>query len=292
MRQDVIQPIRHRPIAFFFAIAFIVSWVAGLSLVAASHGYLSLEKIPRTLLLIIFGVGPAISAFIVKSITSVDSNDQRLLSSFKPAWRNFPWIVLAIFFPLVLLLPMSIFQHFQVIEPMPEVPPSELPMVLAACAFSCIANPWEEIAWRGFALPKIQSKIGVSLASLFIGLTAGVWHLPLFWLKDGTMSSFPFLPWLIGSVAISFALSSIYNWSGQSLLCSSVLHVSLNTWFSAFGIVSFRAYAIVSMFAIFGFVVAHAIRGTSRIGRRERYATEIDEQSDPPKSPVGREFES
>lgn len=281
MRQDVIELIRHRPIASFFAIAFVLSWAAGLSLVAESHGCLSFAQIPRSILLIIFGVGPAISAFIVKSSTSVDSGNKLLLSSFKPAWRNWPWIVFAILFPLVLLVPMSVMHQLQAIELMPEVPPSELSMVLSTCAFSCIANPWEEIAWRGFALPRIQNKIGTSLAALCIGLTVGVWHLPLFWLKSGTMSSFPFFPWLIGSVAISFALASIYNWSGQSLLCSSVLHISLNTWFSALGIVSFHVYAAVSAFVIFGFVIANAIWGASGLEWRETSSAEIDEQSDP-----------
>jgi membrane protease YdiL (CAAX protease family) len=48
----------------------------------------------------------------------------------------------------------------------------------------------EELGWRGFALPRLQSRIGPLSASLVIGVIWAAWHLPYY--ADPSIHPLPF----------------------------------------------------------------------------------------------------
>jgi uncharacterized protein len=120
---------------------------------------------------------------------------------------------------------------------------------------SLLANPWEEVGWRGFALPRLQTLYNPFIASLLIGCLSGLWHLPIFYWRESPMSAYPFLPWFIATICISFIATWLFNNTKGSLLIVSIFHVLLNTLSVIIGIGSFYVYAIVSVvFIIFLFV--------------------------------------
>jgi membrane protease YdiL (CAAX protease family) len=49
----------------------------------------------------------------------------------------------------------------------------------------------EEVAWRGFALPRLQSRHSALLSSLIVGVLSALWHLPLLLTEGSVMATYP-----------------------------------------------------------------------------------------------------
>jgi membrane protease YdiL (CAAX protease family) len=85
----------------------------------------------------------------------------------------------------------------------------------------------EEIGWRGYALPRMQSEWSALRASLVLGFLWGVWHLPLY-LTAGHPISEEFFGWfLLGIIADAILFTWLYNSTGGSLLLAVLFHASI-----------------------------------------------------------------
>ncbi|MDH4364373.1 MAG: CPBP family intramembrane metalloprotease [Acidimicrobiia bacterium] len=86
----------------------------------------------------------------------------------------------------------------------------------------------EEVGFRGYLLPRLQSRWTALQASVILGLIWGVWHLPL--------SVFPGQPqegqaiwWMLcWQIVVAVFFTWIYNVTGGSLLAVVLLHGSAN----------------------------------------------------------------
>jgi len=86
----------------------------------------------------------------------------------------------------------------------------------------------EEVGWRGFALPRLQTRYSPLVASIIIGFFWALWHLP-WWRAE--LGSFTSKYWLFVSgttFASSFILTWLYNRTGGSILAVGLMHVSSN----------------------------------------------------------------
>lgn len=83
----------------------------------------------------------------------------------------------------------------------------------------------EEVGWRGFALPRLQTKLSPFAASLIIALIWSLWHLPL-WI--GNPDEIPFLYHLLSFIPSSIFLTWIYNRTYGSILAVGIAHVMNN----------------------------------------------------------------
>jgi membrane protease YdiL (CAAX protease family) len=89
----------------------------------------------------------------------------------------------------------------------------------------------EEIAWRGFALPRLQARYKVLLAGLLLAIPEVLLHLPLFWVKENPFYPTVGLFWFSAfSVAAVFIYAFIFNKTRGSLLIVTLLHASQNAW--------------------------------------------------------------
>jgi hypothetical protein len=100
--------------------------------------------------------------------------------------------------------------------------------LLGAMAFMLVLGPVEEFGWRGFALPLLQRRMAPVWAGLVLGLIWGIWHLPAFHLAGTVQSAWDFTPFLIGSVAASVIVTSLFNASRGSILLAALFHFQLN----------------------------------------------------------------
>ena len=79
----------------------------------------------------------------------------------------------------------------------------------------------EESGWRGYALPRLQSRFSPLASSLILGFIWANWHLPLMLAHAYNVTWWQFVP---VTMAASVFLSFGFNTSGGSTLCAVVVH--------------------------------------------------------------------
>ena len=84
----------------------------------------------------------------------------------------------------------------------------------------------EEIGWRGYALPRLQTRWNALTSSVIVGVIWGLWHLPLF-MMVGTPQhelGIPLIGFLVGMSANSIFYTWLYNNTQHSLWSAILLH--------------------------------------------------------------------
>jgi membrane protease YdiL (CAAX protease family) len=96
-----------------------------------------------------------------------------------------------------------------------------LPLVFISQIFS--SPLFEELGWRGFALPKLQTKYSALPSSIVVGLMWGLWQLPL------TMAlGFSVSVYFLRIVSHSILFTWLFNNTNGSMLIALLFHASLN----------------------------------------------------------------
>ncbi len=78
----------------------------------------------------------------------------------------------------------------------------------------------EEPGWRGFALPRLQTKFSPLIASIILGLIWGFWHAPIYLPQYGSQ----FGIFLLNTIKIAIILTWLYNRTGGSVLATALMH--------------------------------------------------------------------
>jgi membrane protease YdiL (CAAX protease family) len=89
----------------------------------------------------------------------------------------------------------------------------------------------EEIAWRGFALPRLQARYNVLIAFLLLAIPEVALHIPLFFVKDNPFyQTVGMAAFSAFSVAMVIIYAFVFNKTKGSLLIMTILHASQNAW--------------------------------------------------------------
>lgn len=88
----------------------------------------------------------------------------------------------------------------------------------------------EEVGWRGYLLPVLQTRLNALTASLVLGVAWSVWHLPLVALPGGENAGFPLPLWMIAIVSMAVVYTWLYNNTGGSVLAVTLFHGGMNVW--------------------------------------------------------------
>lgn len=97
--------------------------------------------------------------------------------------------------------------------------------VLPALAGSMfLAGTWEELGWRGVALPLLQRRFTPIVSGLVVGVVWALWHLPAFALSGTVQSAWSFGPYFAGIVALSVIMTWCFNASNGSILVAWLIH--------------------------------------------------------------------
>jgi membrane protease YdiL (CAAX protease family) len=220
----------------FFALAYAFSWVVWAPAIFLSRG----SSDPQTwsaLFHLAGSLGPMVSALLVTTLGGGSEGVRELLSRvFR--WRvGLGWWVLAVAGPALVFLLAAVISRilFGGWPELGEFGRSEefaflglFPYWVANIIFFGFG---EEVGWRGFALPRLQTgRRSALLAALILSLLWAGWHIPLFSFAIGlnSMGLIGVLGWLFSLVTGSVLLAWIYNSTGGSVLIVSIFHGTLD----------------------------------------------------------------
>jgi len=167
--------IQQHPLASFFVLAYAISWILWLPLVVSG------DDSPTGLGLVLLALGslvPSSLAILLVAVLHGKAGVRKLLRRLL-IWRvGFGWWVAVV---LVSTLPLgavglSILFGGDTPDVTATIPGAVVLFVLFIFPGSAGG---EEIGWRGFALPHLQTVRSALGASVVLGVAWGVWHLPL-----------------------------------------------------------------------------------------------------------------
>jgi uncharacterized protein len=140
-----------------------------------------------------------------------------------------------------------------------------------------LAAVGEEFGWRGYALPRLQSRIGALPASLVIGVIWAAWHLPYY--ADPTIHPLPF--WIdfglftVTLVSQSVLATWIYNSTGGSVLATILYHHSIHMASLVPVIPGILGTAVMAAVSVAAAGAAVAFSGGSLVGLRRGTANSV-----------------
>lgn len=233
-------------LVWFYTLAFGIAWLGWLPTVLGSQGVAPFGSPAFQLLLVLPALAPALAALIVTQATCGKAAVGDLFKALV-RWRVAPiWYAVAVLIPLLLLLAarfLTTALRLADISPQPQG--NLVALAVSAFTLSLFSNPWEEVGWRGFALPHLQKRYSAALATLIVGVLWGFWHVPLFFWKGNPMAEYPFFAWFAGTLAGAYLYTWIYNSTRGSLLLTAIFHIVLNTLSAALPGVSITALALL-----------------------------------------------
>ncbi|GAA4810684.1 type II CAAX endopeptidase family protein [Actinomycetospora chlora] len=230
---------RH-PLTAFFVLAYALSWIvwAPWVLGTTGAGWLPTTVEPpatgylnATAILL----GPTGAALIVTALTDGRAG-LRLLGARLVRWRvSVWWYLLALVgVPLLAVLGCTVVGGV-----LPDLAALGGPGFLLSYAVSfvlvaVVGGPlFEEIGWRGFALPRLQQRLHPAAAALVLGLLWALWHLPQFFDPSWTAASGGGGPvgialFVATAVTFSFVTSWFFNGARYSVLIAVLVHTSID----------------------------------------------------------------
>jgi uncharacterized protein len=215
--------IKRHPLVIFTLLTFGLTWVVWVPRAAG---------VPVPTLGQLWTWIPAISALLAAALTggreSVLDLLQRLVR-----WRVDWW-----WYPLVILGPAAFSAVVAGVYVLAggswqEAAPEAFRLSIPALALFLVVlimtdGLGEELAWRGFALPRLLQRWPEVTASLILGLVWGAWHLPLLWTEGAPLYGYPVWLLALDICAKSILFTWVFVRTRESVLIAILLHASTN----------------------------------------------------------------
>ena len=280
------------PLTSFFVMAYAFTWIVwvpwvlgqdGVGLLPikigqAASGYLNAAAILA---------GPTLAAFIMTATTEGREGVRRLLGRLV-LWRvGIRWYLFALLgVPLIMLIGTMVYSGY-----LPKLGalggPSYLLSYLGTFALVIVLGGplFEEIGWRGFALPRMERLHGPLLASLILGVLWALWHLPEFLVPSWAATSgggglVGITLFTLTALTFTIVITWVFNNTRASLLLAILVHASIDAFTYPLGAI-FPAKALASAFPLMiGFGVVAVVLIVLTRGRLS-YERLVEAQSAP-----------
>ena len=244
----------------FFAATFVWTWAFYTPISIGGHNP---YQMPWIILLIFGGMGPSVIGVLMVLFTlDKEARGDYWRRCFSVSRISGPWwVVICFLFPI--LYGVSILIDITMGGTLPEMTQLRSlianPLMIPLASFvSFMSGPWsEEFGWRGYALDRILSPLGLIPGTIILGLIWGVWHLPLFFMPDTWHAQIGFgltgfWMFMLRSVGLALLMSWVYLNTDRSILSGMFLHFTSNFTSQLIAPSSVR-YEVIN--AIFLFIV-------------------------------------
>jgi uncharacterized protein len=251
--------VKRHPIITFFVLAYALSWSIESPLVFLGD---SVSDAQRLVLVALASNVPSLLGIVLTGVVLGRGALRKLLG------RLLPWRVNPLWYLVVFLGPAALVGGAVALNTLLGGPALSLGMPLLGVAiflgFSIFPGSalGEEIGWRGYVLPRLQTRTSALSASLILAPIWALWHLPLWvagWLQgDPFRTPTLYAAFVVSAFALSIILTWVYNSTGGSLLMVVLLHATVNLP-QTLAIDDLGSRATVPVLLYWGLMVAAAI---------------------------------
>jgi uncharacterized protein len=221
-----------RSILAFFSLTLLLTWGFWLAATVAPGGFGSTAYPRAGVPALLFYLGVFSPAFVAIALTRRErgwDGVRALLRRLFAADVRLRWYLFAIGYMAAIKLAAAVVYR-AITGTWPHFGDAPWILLLGATLLSTVVGgqSGEEIGWRGYALPRLASRMGLGAASVLLGVIWASWHLPLFYIEGipTTGASFPL--YLIQVTALSVAVAWLYWHTGGSLLLTMLMHAAIN----------------------------------------------------------------
>ncbi len=234
------QLMREYPLFSFFFMAYAFTWIISIPTLLSEWGILPKGRYSQ-FFFFLHTFGPTLAAYIMLRITTGKEGwlaIRKRIRLLSVGWQWYAFILLGV--PALILIGILVLPGaFTNFEGLPKYFLLRYPLLFVLIFFG--GGPLgEEIGWRGFALPRMQSRYGALRATLLLGVLWTFWHLMEFFTSaqgggpgTGLVAFYFHLPvFLIQVTALAVIMTWVFNCTRGSILIAILLHTSYDTFVS------------------------------------------------------------
>ena len=230
--ERILGQVRSTSIIAFLLLTIVVSWILWLAASVLFDGVTAAGQVPLGIRALIFLPGTFAPSLVAVALTARQEGRAGVLALLRRLfqWRvGLRWYVFAVLYMAAVKLTAALV-HRVATGSWPRFGDTALYVMLAATIFSTVigGQAGEEIGWRGFALPRLTTRLGLASASVLLGVIWAAWHLPLFFIPRTDLTGQSFPVFLLAVTPISTAIAWLYWRTNGSLLLTMLMHAAIN----------------------------------------------------------------
>ena len=279
---------RRHPIRMFLALVYSATAVifATPLLSNAGLGVIDLDLPGAAPFILLSAISLVVAAFVTTALADGRSGVSELRSRVFRFRVSPKWYVIAfVALPGAALAVAFVIAGAAPVVTLASDPSIALSAVLGAVIAFALINWWEEAAWTGFALHRLQGRIGPVRASVVTTWMQAALHLPLVFIADGVTNGrvapenilFYLVALFVLPIPVRMTLTWVYNSSGRSVPIAGLYHAGLGVASGAVWIPvlapGVNPVLVYAGFAGLAVIVLIATRGRLGLGHPDRTAS-------------------
>jgi len=219
----LIQTLKRYPVLTYFVLVFVLTWAFWIPLAIARET----TSFPFVVFAALGNITPSLVGILLTALFSGKSGLGELFRRLGQVRVPLIWYAVVLLLPLLWPVALGVTTLLGL---------ATITFTFSVVGFlgSFVAGLGEELGWRGFALPRMQTRQPALSASLLIGIAWGLWHLPLLIAQGLPLTA-------AGLVQFSFfllyiiPLSALYTWVYNNTKGSLFLMVLFHMVFDIVG---------------------------------------------------------